>query len=289
MPGMSAESTLLSWLFGVPLLVAAVAYLGGVVAVYRRGGWWPAGRSACWLAGLVAAAIALIGPLAGAAHHDFTAHMAGHLLLGMAGPLLLVLAAPVTLALRALPVCRARVLSRVLSSRPVRVVTHPVTAAVLSAGGLWLLYTTDLYRAMGGHAWLHVGVHVHIVVAGYLFTAAMIGVDPAPHRPGRRTRAAVLILFLAAHGILAKYLYGHPPAGVPAAAGRAGAELMYYGGDLIDLALIVVFCRQWYRATDPGRRSATVVPRIGTGRAFRRPWRLPEEFRTADGGAGAGS
>jgi putative membrane protein len=102
-------------------------------------------------------------------------------------------------------------------------------------------------------------------------------------------RGGAPVLFLAAHGILAKYLYGHPPAGVPAGAGRAGAELMYYGGDLIDLALIVVFCWQWYRATDPGRRSATVVPRIGTVRRLRRPWRLPGEFRTADGGAGAGS
>jgi hypothetical protein len=27
--------------------------------------------------------------------------------------------------------------------------------------------------------------------------------------------------------------------------------LMYYGGDLIDLALIVLLCRQWYAATRP--------------------------------------
>jgi putative membrane protein len=282
MPGMGHGSTALWWFFSVPLLAAAVAYLVAVVAVYRRGGWWPTRLTACWLTGLAAAAGALIGPLATAAHHDFTAHMAGHLLLGMTAPLLLVIAAPVTLALRALPVGRARMLSRLLVGGPVRVVTHPVTAAVLDAGGLWLLYTTGLYRAMGEYLWVHAVVQVHIVVAGYLFTAAMIGIDPAPHRPGRPTRVAVLILFLAAHGILAKYLYGHPPAGVPAGAGRAGAELMYYGGDSLDLALIVAFCRQWYRATDPGRRSATVMPRIGTVRPLRRPWRLPDEFRTAD-------
>ena len=57
------------------------------------------------------------------ARAGFTAHMAGHLLLGMAAPLLLVLAAPVTLALRALPVARARALSRLLRTPPVRAVT----------------------------------------------------------------------------------------------------------------------------------------------------------------------
>ncbi|WP_229070185.1 cytochrome c oxidase assembly protein [Actinoplanes sp. DH11] len=267
-------------LFTAALLVAAVAYLAGAGAVRRRGGWWPPERTACWLAGLVAAGAALVGPLAAAAHHDFTAHMAGHLLLGMAAPMLLVLAAPVTLALRALPTGSARALSRLLGSGPVRVVTHPVAAAVLNGGGLWLLYTTDLYRAMGEHPWVHVAVHAHILAAGYVFTAAVIGVDPAPHRPNRWIRAAALVAFLAAHAILAKHLYGYPPAGVPDGAGRTGAELMYYGGDLVDLVLIVIFCRQWYQATDPRRRERAAGPRIPSTRPPRAPWRLPEEIRT---------
>ena len=82
---------------------------------------------------------ALVGPLADAARTAFTPHMAAHLLLGMAAPLLLVLAAPVTLALRALPVARARTLSRLLRTPPVRAVTRPVVAGTLNAGGLWVL------------------------------------------------------------------------------------------------------------------------------------------------------
>ncbi|MEV0901648.1 cytochrome c oxidase assembly protein [Actinoplanes sp. NPDC049802] len=215
-------------------------------------------RIACLAAGLATAAAAVTGPLAGAAHHDFTAHMTGHLLLGMIAPLLLVLAAPVTMVLRALPVGAARRLTRFLNSRPVRMVTHPVPAAALNAGGLWLLYTTGLHHAIGSHP----AVHFHVLASGYLFTAAVIGVDPAPHRPGHPVRAAALIGFLAAHAVLAKHLYGHPPPGVPMDEARAGAELMYYGGDLADLVLIVVFCHQWYRAA--GAR-----------------WRLPAELRTA--------
>ncbi|GAB7039042.1 MULTISPECIES: cytochrome c oxidase assembly protein [Catenuloplanes] len=277
-----------AWFFSVVLAATALLYLLGVVAVRRRGGWWPTGRTACWAAGHVAAAAALLGPPAGAAHHDFTAHMAGHLLLGMITPMLLVLAAPVTLALRALPPARARALSHLLAGRPLRTLTHPVTAALLNGGGLWVLYTTGLYRAMGEHPWVHVAVHAHVVVAGYLFTAAIIGVDPAPHRPGPRVRAAALIAFLAAHAILAKHLYGHPPAGVLAGDARAGAQLMYYGGDLVDLVLIVEFCRQWYRAADPRRRDRPARPRIPHRRPPRVPWRLPQPAGTADD-AGSGT
>ncbi|UQU62557.1 cytochrome c oxidase assembly protein [Couchioplanes caeruleus] len=267
-----------SGVLSVLLLAAALGYLTGAVVVRRRGGWWPAERTISWIAGLVAAMAALVGPLADAAHHDFTAHMVGHLLLGMTAPLLLVLAAPLTLALRALPVARARTLSHLLASRPVRTLTHPVTAAVLNGGGLWLLYTTGLYGAMSDHAWIHVAVHLHVLAAGYLFTASVIGVDPAPHRPGRRTRAAVLIAFLAAHATLAKSVYGHPPAGVLPADARTGAELMYYGGDLIDLVLIYLFCRQWFQAADPARRNRPAAPRIHAVRPPRVLWRLPAEF-----------
>ncbi|GAA0502665.1 membrane protein [Paractinoplanes deccanensis] len=279
----------------VLLASAAVAYLVAAVAVRRVGGWWPPERTACWLAGIAAATAAVTGPIAEAAHHDFRAHAAGHLLLGMAAPLLLVLGAPVTLALRALPVRHGRGLSHLLASPPVRLLTHPVTAGILNAGGLWLLYTTGLPHTAA--------VQFHVLAAGYLFTAAIIGPDPAPHRAGPRTRAAVLIAFLAAHAILAKYLYGHPPTGLPhaetghpptglphagAGAGaaaethaEAGAQLMYYGGDLIDAVLIVLFCRQWYRAADPGRRARTATARIPGVRPPRVPWRLPDEIREA--------
>jgi putative membrane protein len=263
-----------SWPLVAALLAAAAAYAIAAVAVRRRGGWWPVTRAACWYAGTTAALAALAGPVAEAAMHDFTAHMAGHLLLGMAAPVLLVLGAPVTLALRALPVGRARAVSRLLARRPVRLLTHPVTAAVLDAGGLWVLYTTGLHRAMGEHASVYLVVQCHILAAGYLFTAAVIGVDPDPRRPGRGVRAAVLVAFLAAHGILAKHLYARPPAGMP---GHA-AQLMYYGGDLIHLVVIVVFCAQWYAATDPDRRTAVVRPRIPAARPPRPPWRLPADL-----------
>ena len=237
-------------LFAVTLLIPLGGYLAAVAGAARRGRRWPWWRTAAWCAGVAVAATAVLGPAA-TAGHDLVAHMVAHLLLGMLAPLLLVVGRPVTVLVRALPVTAARRVSRVLASTPVRVLTHPVTAVVLDAGGLWLLYTTGLYAAMGTHDGLHLLVHVHLFFAGYLLTAAVVGGDPAPHRPGPAVRAAALVTFIAVHAILAKHLYAHPPTGVPTGQAENAAMLMYYGGDLIHLVLIVMVCGQWYTATRP--------------------------------------
>lgn len=235
------------------LLVLFLAAAGYALALWsgRRRSPWPARRTATFYLGLACAGIALVGPVARAGHESFTMHMVGHLLLGMAAPLLLVLSAPVSAVLRGLPVRHARNLSRVLRRPFVRVVTHPVVAAVLNAGGLWLLYTTPLFHWMHESVLVHAVVHAHIFLAGYVFTASVVGVDPDPHRVSFRLRAAVLVVFIAAHSVLAKWLYAYPPAGVGVADARAGAQLMYYGGDVVDVTLIVLLFLGHYRATRP--------------------------------------
>lgn len=232
------------------LVAAALTHALALQAAARRGRWsrW---RALSWHAGLLCAGAALVGPLADAAHRSFAAHMVGHLLLGMVAPLLLVLSAPVTLALRALPVTSARRLSRVLHTPVVRVLSHPVVAGVLNAGGLWLLYTTDLYPLMHGSVLVHALVHAHVLLAGWLFTAAVVGVDPDPHRASLRLRATVLIVVVAAHSLLGRWLYLHPPGGVEANDATAGALLMSYGGDVVDVLLMVLLMAGWYRSTRP--------------------------------------
>lgn len=254
----------LAWaLFDV---LAAVA-LGAAAAAYAVGLWrtgrrspWPAPRAVAWYLGLVCAAAGLLGPVAEAARTSFTGHMAAHLLVGMVAPLLLVLGAPVTLTLRALPVARARALTRVLRGRVVRALTHPVVAAGLNAGGMWLLYTTDLYRLMHTSVIVHGVVHAHIFLAGYVLTASLVGRDPDPHRAPVEMRAVVLVSFIVAHSVLAKWLYAHPPAGVEPADGRVGAQLMYYGGDVVDVTVVVLLLTGWYTSTDPRRRRASYPP-----------------------------
>lgn len=241
-----------------PFLIAAAAfalYLYAARSSNKRCRQWPIYRYVCFLSGVLCSSSAVTGPLADWAHLDFRAHMLGHLLLGMLGPLLIVLSSPVTLALRTMKVPWARRFTRLLRSKPIVWISHPVTAAVINIGGLWLIYGTDLYTAMQHHTFLHFLVHFHVFAAGYLFTASIIYTEPVSHRTSYILRSLTMIFAFAGHGILAKLIYAAPPAGIPHAQGAAGGLLMFYGGDLIDLVLIFIFCLQWYRS------SRTTIPK----------------------------
>lgn len=243
-------SLLLPLALAAALILAAGVYLAAAARPRTGRNPWPAHRSLLWLLGLATIAAAVLGPLAGAAHERFPAHVAAHLLAGMLAPLLIVLSAPGTLALRTLDVSRARRLSRLLNSGCLRFLTDPAPAAVLNIGSLWVLYATPASRVMQADG-LHYLLLGHFFVAGYLFTVSIIGIDPAPHRRSFQLRLAVLVLAIAAHSILAKHIAGHPPARMPAAAAEQGAMLMYYGGDLLEIILVALFCAQWYRASRP--------------------------------------
>jgi putative membrane protein len=249
----------------VALAAAAIAAYLGAVHSTRRRGRWPVHRTVLWVGGVLIGLGAVAGPVADAGHVDVPAHVLAHLMLGMLSPLLLVLSAPVTLALRSLPAVPARRLARLLNGRVARFLTHPVTAAALNTGGLWFLYTSGAYSRLQVNPLLALAVHVHMLVAGYLFTASMISVDPAPHRRGYLFRGVVLAGTLAAHDILAKYLYAHPPGSVPLRQAEAGSVLMYYGGDAIDLLILTVLCRNWYLATRP-KSSFTAAAANDSGR-----------------------
>ena len=214
------------------LVAAAVAYVGAAARPHRPVAW-PVRRTVRWVTGVVVAVAGIVGPLLLPVTPDLPVHVAGHLLVGMIAPLLLVTAAPVTLALRVLPRRRARVLARLLRSRPVVVLTHPVVAAVVDVGGLWLLYRTDLHAALPPAV-----VHLHMLLAGYLFAFSLVGRDPAPHRPGLAVRAGVLVAAVAAHDVLAKLLY--------AAQAETAGLLMYYGAAPVHLALFVLLGREWF-------------------------------------------
>ncbi|MBY4127341.1 cytochrome c oxidase assembly protein [Rhodococcus fascians] len=247
----------------IAILVAAVAiYVFATTKLEARQISWPMRRTTAWLFGVLSVGVALVGPLAERAHHDFAAHMVGHVLLGMLGPLLLVLAAPVTLVLRVLPVSTARRLARLLASSPAAVLTNPFVAGALNVGGLWVLYRSGLYETMHNNSFVHVVVHAHILAAGYLFTFAVLGgPDPAPHRMSAPWRVTALIVTIAAHNVLAKTLYADPPAGVAAEQARVGSEVMYYGGAPIEIALIILVCRPWLLPRRRIRLQDQKVPR----------------------------
>lgn len=247
----AAGAGILGLLGPVVALLALLAYAVLLARVRCRGRTWPVRRVLAWASGCLLATAAVAGPLASAAWTGGTAHMIGHVLLGMLAPLLLVLGAPVTLALRALPVRTARRLVRLLRSSPLRVLTEPGVAAALDVGGLWVLYGTPLLDGYRDQPVVDVTVHLHVLLAGYLFTAVLVGDDPLPHRRGTRHLLVVLVLALAAHDVLAKRIYAQAAASTDPSDGQRGALLMYYGGDAVDLALAVLVCARWYARARP--------------------------------------
>lgn len=247
----------------LPFAAAAIMYVVAAAGERGAGRPWPWWRTALWVSGLAVAAFAMSGVPLAAPDRPFTGHVVGHLLVGMVAPLFLVLAAPATLALRSFAVLPARRLSRVLRSLPMRVLMHPVVAALINLGGLWMLHLTPLYQNTAD-SFLHLILMVHFLVTGFLFTASILAVDPSPHRASVTVRLLVLAVSLAAHGILAKALYAAAvdapgvlaglveTAGVASADLASGAQLMFYGGDVVDLALIALVLWRWYRVV--GRR-----------------------------------
>lgn len=230
-------------------LLSIIVYIIGTRLSNKRFNRWPRYRIATWVIGILAIAVTIVGPFAHLAHTNFIAHMVGHLLLGMLAPLLLALSAPMTLILRTLPVRKARILSRILRSKLVGFYMNPIVTSILNIGGLWALYTTDLFMAMHHNILLHSLVHIHIFLAGYLFTISLIYIDPIAHRYSYPFRTIVFLFALAGHAILAKYIYASPPDGVPAYEAEIGGMLMYYGGDIIDLFIIIILFYQWYKDT----------------------------------------
>lgn len=252
-------------LTGLLLFVAAVCYLLAARRARCRNAvqGWSGWRSASFLTGLALLAVALLPPLAPAAHSDFRGHMAQHMLIGMYAPLALVLAAPITLLLRALPHDHARRVAVLLHSPPARLLAHPAAALTLSTGTLGVLYFTPLYNAVMAHPAGHWLLHAHFLASGCLFAYAIAGPDPAPSRPGVRSRLVYLGIAIAAHALIAQAMYGgffldvHAPIDQV----QQGAEIMYYGGDIAELLLAGALVASWR----PERRSSTTSWRGRSG------------------------
>ncbi|WP_432488319.1 cytochrome c oxidase assembly protein [Kineococcus sp. SYSU DK018] len=246
---------------GALLLVAVAvpgAYLAGERRLHRRGDRWPARRTAAAVGAALAVLAAALAPalLPGHGHAGgFPAHVVVHLLATMLAPLLLALSAPLTLALRTLPRAGRTALLGVLRSRWARAVTRAPVVLVLEAGGLWAFYLTPLFHLSHTHPWVGVAAHVHMAAAGYLLSAVVVGADPLPRRPGVPARAVLLLLAAAAHDVLAKVLWarGLPGHGGATAEVRTGAEVLYHGGTVVEVATAVALFGGWYARE--GRRS----------------------------------
>ncbi|WP_330336800.1 cytochrome c oxidase assembly protein [Streptomyces sp. NBC_00557] len=266
LPGQPAGHGLVECLPPALVLTAAAgAYLLLARRARRRNPalGWSRWRTAGFLSGTVLLAVALLPPVAPFAHEDFRGHMAQHMVIGMYALLAFVLAAPVTLLLRTLPAPRARQLTAVLHSPPARVITHPAVALALSTGSLAVLYFTPVYGATTGDPAAHRLLHTHFLLSRCLFAHVIAGPDPAPSRPGVPDRLVCLGVAIAAHAVIAQLMYGGfwVDIHVPVDQVQAGAEIMYYGGDIAELLLAAALVATWRPGPRRTARRAAAAPR----------------------------
>jgi len=171
----------------VAAALSAGLYLAGV---REASGRWPAWRTAAWCAGLVVLVAALIGPVHDRAEALLSAHMLQHLAVTLAAAPLLVLGAPVALALRALRGGSRRRLGAAVTSRPARVLAHPLTGWAAFAAGTAVPHVTGLYDAALRHPALHELEHVLFLATALVWWTSVIGVHPGDARLGAIGRLA---------------------------------------------------------------------------------------------------
>lgn len=224
------------------LLVVGAAVLYGV-GVRRHPRGWPMGRTLAWGGGLVLVVVATQGWIPANEEERFTAHAAQHALLGMAAPLLLALAAPVTLALQSADRTTQVALLRMLRSRPVGVLTHPVVVWCVSGATLVGLYTTSLLDLSRESDLVHVAVHAHVLLSGLLFCWAAAGVDPGPRRLPHPARVLFVLLAVPFHAVVAMTMLGDPDR-------AAGAGILWGTGEVFGLVLTAIAVARWAAADE---------------------------------------
>lgn len=254
------------WLIGC--CFALFFYLAGVARLRRRGDRWPIGRTIAWIAGILALLWVTNGGINQYEKYLFSSHMLAHMLLTMAVPVLLVPGAPVTLALRAIKKRsdgsrggREWILL-VVHSKFAAFLTHPIVAAVLFAGSLWVFYYSPLFSWATtdhiGHEWMI----IHFLITGYLFVQSLIGIDPVPYRFPHPLRLVLLLGTMAFHaffglsiltadGLFLADWYGAMGRtwGVtPMADQQLAGGIAWSIGEIPTLALAIIVAMQWSRS-----------------------------------------
>ena len=190
----------------LPLLAAGAGWLRMVRGIDRAhpANPVPRARTAAFLAGLAAIAIALLSGIDAYDTTLFAVHMVQHLLLTLVAAPLIALAAPITTVLRASsPDVRQRVILPVLHSRVMRVLSFPVVAWVVFAGVMWGTHFSPLFDASLEDPLIHDLEHGLYLLAGLLFWWPAVALDPSPWRMPHPVRAMYVFLQMPQNTFLA--------------------------------------------------------------------------------------
>ena len=232
----------------------------------RRGDTWPIHRTILWTLGWIMFVWATSGAPDIWGRVLFSVHMVMHMVIAMVVPLLLVPAAPLTLALRALPSRPDRtwgpreVILQVVHSRAMTVLSNPVVAAALFFGSLAAFYWSPLFElALTTHSG-HLLMLAHFFITGYMFTWALIGIDPGPPKWSPAMLLLILFATISFHAFFGVALTGtqfvlapgffeqiNLPWGPQLLADQERAGEIAWGfGEAPTLILAILVARQWF-------------------------------------------
>lgn len=260
-------SIALGWTFepivAIPLGIAAVGWIAMVDRIDRRhpGSPVPFVRTAAFLGGLAAIAVAL---MSGVERYDttlFSVHMVQHLVLMLVAAPLLALGAPITQLLRvASPEVRQRWILPILHSGPVSVIGHPLVTWLIFTGVLWFAHFSPLFDLALRDPFIHDLEHGLFLAAALLFWWPVVGLDPSPHRMGYPARIGYVLLQMPFSSFLAMVvlfadtpLYSFyaalgAPYGITAVADQQlAAGIMWFIGDVTLIGAILLIVAAWMR------------------------------------------
>lgn len=230
-------------LSGVALALWGVAYAAAASRPSPRGRPWPRLRTVSFLAG-VALLIVVVSSGLQVYENDPTVHVAQHVLEMMVVPALLVFGAPITLLLRTRPQRRRRTLVRELQDGPLRRLSGPQAAILLSADYYLTMYVyqlTPVREYVEHHALAHVAVHQYFLLCGLAFWWPIAGIDPVRFRPSPRVKQLMIGAGLPAFVVLG---------GIEAMTGDVAAGRAYIvGGVMLTLSAAAAVARHDRRDT----------------------------------------
>jgi cytochrome c oxidase assembly factor CtaG len=252
------------WIFRpwvtVPLVIAAVLYLWGVVRVMRRahGSRWPLVRTGSFLAGLAVIAVACQSAIEKYGTTFFWIHMAQHLLLIMVAPALVIHGRPLILTLHATRNPWHTRFKRILRSRTITVLTHPFLTFPLYVAVVVGTHLTSFNNVAVTHRWAAVAEQVAYLGSGYLYLLSGFGEEPIRWRLSHPAKMLVLVLSMSVDTFTGITLLMEESNPWPAYAAQHhtwgpdlltdvhyGGAMMWVGGDSIMICLILAALVPW--------------------------------------------
>jgi putative membrane protein len=247
--------------FTVLAVLASVGYLRLALRRRRHAGRWSRVRLLCWLLGVVLLVISVNGPVAVYGEVLFWVHMMQHLLLIMIVPMLLIWALPLRLVdTEAGPRVRGW-FARAQRARLTRWVSAPLFGLALYTAVVVLTHLTGFQQVSATHGGVRALELALYLVSGWLLFVTLIGTELIPWSLPYLLRFVVLavamgadtltgvVLMLSSRPLAPVYATMHPGWGPDLLRDQeiAGA-IMWFGGDLLMMVLMIVVAVQWGRA-----------------------------------------